>query len=143
MQVRDMRLHSAVVCGPSATLAAVAQIMRASVVGSVLVVDDRGLVGIVTDRDIVVRGVAEGACPDAAVETVMSRDVCFVYDDTDLFGAAGAMAKRACRRLPVLDAEGVIQGVISLDDLVVAFAEQIDKLAQTVRKEGAVAVAPA
>lgn len=140
MEVRELTYRRAVTCTPETTLAAAAEQMLGHTVGCLLVVEDAGrLVGIVTDRDAVVRALARGLGPDAVVETVMTRDVCCVQESADVFAAADLMAQRVCRRLPVVGEDGSVKGVIALDDLVVVFADQLEKLARTVRRE----IAPA
>jgi CBS domain-containing protein len=130
MQVRDVMQHPATSCAPSAGLVDAAKLMQRDQIGSLPVIDERGqLVGIVTDRDIVLRGVAEGLSLDATVESVMSQNPVTVYGSDDAFAAATKMERHDCRRLPVVDHEGHLDGVISLDDLLVVFTEQIAKLA--------------
>lgn len=135
METRDLVRRKAVTCGPDATLAEVARRMLVEQVGSVLVVNELGIAGMVTDRDVVVRGLAAGLGPDARVETVMSTDVQYVFEDSDVFSAASRMAEHGCRRLPIVNSENGVGGVIALDDLIVLFADQIAMLASAVRKE--------
>lgn len=135
MRVRELTQRRAVICSPDATLSTVSQMMRAHNVGSVLIAGELGLVGIATDRDIVVRGLAQGLGADARVASVMTRDVGYVYEDADIFSAVSQMESRGCRRLPVLDPDNGIRGVIALDDLVVLMSEQLAKLGGAVRKE--------
>jgi CBS domain-containing protein len=88
-------------------------------VGSIVVVgDDDRLLGIVTDRDLVVRALAAGKTPDLPIAAVMSHEVASVADDAAPEDAARQMAVRMCRRLPVVDGEGRVLGVVSADDLV-------------------------
>ncbi|MEX2556132.1 MAG: CBS domain-containing protein [Actinomycetota bacterium] len=143
MDVRELQHRPATTCSPSAPIVEVARTMRQDNVGSVLVVDEHGaLKGVVTDRDMVVRGIAEGLDGSAPVEGVMSRNVAFLYDNADVFAAASEMAEKGLRRLPVLDVKGHLTGVVSFDDLVVTFAEQIGRLGHAVRKEIQAAVRP-
>lgn len=135
MEARGLVRRRAVTCRPDTTLIEASQRMRAEGVGSVLVLRDSVIVGIVTDRDISVRGLAEGLGPTAKVESVMSHDVQYVFEDTDLFTVAGKMATTGYRRMPVLSSDNGLIGVISLDDLIMVFAEQIRKLGAAVRKE--------
>ncbi|MGZ6804844.1 MAG: CBS domain-containing protein [Nocardioidaceae bacterium] len=128
----------AVTCGPGLSLAEAAVCMEEENVGSVVVIDELGAVqGIVTDRDIAVRGMARALPPDSPVSSVMTRDVILLREDADLFEAAGQMARAECRRLPVLALDGTLRGVVTLDDLMVLFAHQTDSLAQAVAAETA------
>lgn len=135
MEVSQISHKPAVTCAPATTLQEVAWLMRDEGVGSVIVVDRGHLGGIATDRDIIVRGIAEGMGPETPIEKVMTTDVAFVAAGDDLCRAATEMATRGCRRLPVLDGLGAVEGVVTLDDLVSVFVDQIGKLAQTVRSE--------
>ena len=127
-------MHSpAVVCRSSATLWDVALLMRDRNVGSVIVLDEIGyLAGIVTDRDLAVRGLGEGRSAESHVDRVMTRDVATVDLHADVSEAATIMAKRLVRRLPVVDALQHIYGVVTLDDLLRHLGSDADRLADTV-----------
>ncbi|RJF72490.1 CBS domain-containing protein [Deinococcus cavernae] len=100
------------------TLREVAQKMKAEDIGNVLIMDDDTLVGIVTDRDIVVRAVADGKDTNAPVSDFATRDVFTMPCKTTVEEAARAMAEKQLRRLPVTDTEtGNIGGIVSLADL--------------------------
>jgi len=133
MRVSELMHTPAVTCRPNATIAEVARLMRDRNVGSVIVVDAVGyLAGIVTDRDVAVRGVGEGRSGDLAVEYVMSRNVATVPLHADVADAAGIMAKRRVRRVPVVDEEDTPHGLIALDDLVRHLGREADAVADTV-----------
>jgi signal-transduction protein with cAMP-binding, CBS, and nucleotidyltransferase domain len=132
-------LSLAITCGPDLSLAEVALFMEQENVGSIVVIDDRGVVvGIATDRDLALRGMGRRLAPDTPVSEVMTRDVILLREDADLFDAASQMAAAECRRLPVLGLDGTLKGVVTLDDLMVLFAHQTDSLAQAVAAEMAV-----
>src|ERR1700759_5156559 len=97
------------------SIADAAQAMRDSAVGAILVVDGDKLCGLVTDRDIVVRAVAESASPDSPVGQVVSPDLVAV-------DAARVIQAPPGRRLPVLD-DGRIVGIVSIGDLAVSQGE--------------------
>ncbi len=103
---------------PATTLRQAAQAMADQDVGSLPVVDGDTLCGVVTDRDIVLRGVAQGTGGDGAVSDVMTPDVCTIGSDCDVDEAAKTMADRQIRRLYVVD-DGKIVGVVALGDLAV------------------------
>jgi signal-transduction protein with cAMP-binding, CBS, and nucleotidyltransferase domain len=124
-----------VTCEMNATLAEVARMMEFEEVGSVLVMsEDNRIAGIVTDRDLVVRGIAREGGPMTRVETIMSSPVITVHETQDPFEAAAKMARAACRRLPVVTATGLVQGVVSLDDIMPLFAAGADRLASGTAK---------
>ncbi|OWV10727.1 oxidoreductase [Micromonospora wenchangensis] len=101
------------------TLAAAAQEMRHSAIGDVVVTNGDDVVGIVTDRDITVRGVAEDRDPDRTrLQEIISRDVITVSQYDDAVAAADLMRTYAVRRLPVVD-DGRLVGLVSVGDLAV------------------------
>ncbi|WP_405429981.1 CBS domain-containing protein [Micromonospora sp. NBC_00617] len=101
------------------TLIAAAQEMRDSAIGDVVVTDGDSVVGIVTDRDITIRGVAENMDPGSTrLNEVTSRDVITVSQYDDAVSAADLMRTYAVRRLPVLD-DGRLIGLVSMGDLAV------------------------
>ncbi len=133
MKVTELMHTPAITCRSSTGIAEVAQLMRDRNVGSVLVIDEIGyLAGIVTDRDLAVRAVAEGRHDDTAVEHVMSRDVATVNLHGDVSDAASTMAKRMVRRLPVVDSDDRPHGMITFDDLIRHLGSETDALADTV-----------
>jgi CBS domain-containing protein len=105
---------------PHSSLQEAAELMKSLDVGSLLVGDGAHLTGIITDRDIAVRAVAEGQdCWEGKVRDVMSMDVaaCRVDDEIDV--ARRLMQERQIRRLPVLDHDDHLVGIVSLGDLAV------------------------
>jgi CBS domain-containing protein len=101
------------------TLTEAARRMRDADIGDVIVTDGDGMTGIVTDRDIAVRAVAENADPDAAtLDEIQTRDVITVNPHDDAVAAADLMRTYAIRRLPVIE-DGRLVGVLSLGDLAV------------------------
>jgi len=100
---------------------------------SKLVLDQIGyLAGIVTDRDVAVRGMGEGRSPDVAVELVMTRDVATVSLRADVSDAVSIMAKHVVRRLPVVDEDDRPHGVVTFDDVVRHLGTETDALADMV-----------
>lgn len=105
---------------PDASLVEAAQLMRAQDIGDVLVADGDLLVGVVTDRDITVRAVAEGADPlTVNAETVCTPDPVCVGPDDEVATAVRLMRRHAVRRLPVVE-DGRPLGVVSLGDLAIS-----------------------
>ncbi len=97
-------------------------------VGAVVVSKDGYVVGIVTDRDLIVRGIAAGRELTDSVSSVMSRDVVTVLDTASTVDAARQMAVRVCRRLPVVDDQARVIGVLSADDLIRHDADSLEQL---------------
>ncbi len=101
-----------------ATLREVAQRMKADDIGNVLIMDGDQLTGIITDRDIVIRAVADGQDVKTPVSTYATKHVFTLPCSTSVQDAAKAMAERQLRRLPVTDSQtGKIGGIVSLADL--------------------------
>jgi len=119
MKVREIMTEEIAIAEPDSTLEELAVLMRDGDVGSIPILDDGELVGIVTDRDIVVGCVAEGHDPsEMTAEELMSEDLETVEPDANCNDAALIMARRQVRRLPVVE-EGVFIGMISLGDIAV------------------------
>jgi CBS domain-containing protein len=117
--VGDFMTTRVVTMDGSATLAAAAQEMRDSAIGDVVVCDGDNVVGIITDRDIAVRGVAEDMDPNTAqLDQITSKDVITVSQYDDAVAAADLMRTYAVRRLPVVE-DGRLIGLVSMGDLAV------------------------
>ena len=117
MKIRDVMSKDVQVARPEDTLQNVAGRMAAGDFGFIPVADGDRLIGALTDRDIVVRAVASGAGPEARVLDVLSRDALVVRADDDLKVALDLMSSRQIRRLPVVDKDGRLVGIVSLGDL--------------------------
>ncbi len=105
----------------NATVKDVAELMRENNIGSVVVLENGKVVGIVTERDIVVRYVAEfpGRTPDTvSVEEIMTRDPVAVKENTGLMEAARKMVEKGIRRLIVTNSKGEVVGIISARDII-------------------------
>jgi signal-transduction protein with cAMP-binding, CBS, and nucleotidyltransferase domain len=136
MNLHEFMHTPAITCTPATTISEVGRLMEEREVGSVVVVGtDGALLGIVTDRDLAVRAVAHRREPDTPVSELMTENVVFVRSDANVFAAATEMATAGCRRMPVLDDNGTIAGVVALDDLLTLFARQTDKIAEAVAAE--------
>lgn len=117
-----------------------AQLMRQHHVGDLVVVEEkngrRHPVGIVTDRDIVVEVVAAGVNPDALkVGDIMGPEVATVRESEGLFEALRYMRDKGVRRMPVVDRDGGLVGILTLDDLLSLLAEEMTELAKLVSHE--------
>jgi CBS domain-containing protein len=115
-RVRDVMAGPVVAVGLDDSAADAARLMRDNDTGDVVVVDDGRLAGILTDRDLAVRLVAEGIDPFVACSEVFSRDPVTISPDEPLARAAELMAENAIRRLPVCEGNDVV-GFLSLGDV--------------------------
>ncbi|MBO1331090.1 CBS domain-containing protein [Streptomyces sp. VRA16 Mangrove soil] len=115
--VREVMTPGAVAVRPDASLVEAAQLMRAQDIGDVLVADEAGLVGVLTDRDITLRAVADGADPlTVSAEAVCTPHPVAVGPDDAVSAAVTLMREHAVRRLPVVE-DGRVVGMVSLGDL--------------------------
>ena len=102
---------------PDQTIREAAQLMAEIDAGSLPVGENDRLVGMITDRDIAIRAVAEGKSPDTKVRDVMTQEMLYCFDDQDLDEIARNMAKNQVRRLPVISRAKRLVGILSLGDL--------------------------
>ena len=121
MKVSDAMTAQVVTATPSTTVAQVARTMAEIESGAVPVLDDGKVVGLITDRDIVVRVVAKDGSLDAPVREVMTEGAETCREDDNLADAAAAMANRQIRRLVVLNEQGRLAGILSLGDIAVDY----------------------
>ncbi len=117
-QIKDVMTSTPVTVEPSTTAVEAARLMTREDVGPLPVVEGQQLVGIVTDRDLVVRGLAGGLLPHSMLEDVCSRETISVAPDDDAAVAVRLMRDHAVRRLPVVEL-GRVVGIVSLGDLAV------------------------
>lgn len=95
-----------------------ANIMKQLDVGAVPVVDNQILVGIITDRDLVLRAVAEGKNSEERVSTIMTKNITSVNPEMDVHKVADLMASKQIRRLPIVE-NGTLVGIVSIGDMAV------------------------
>ena len=137
MKVSDAMTTQVSVARPSDTVRQVAETMAKVDSGVVPVVEDGKVVGLVTDRDIVLRVVAEGRSFDSAVSEVMSDgEVLSVKEDDVLADATAKMANNQVRRLVVLNDAGALTGILSLGDVAKDYgAKQVGKTLEEISQE--------
>jgi CBS domain-containing protein len=117
MKVSKAMTKDVKIVSPTQTIQEAARAMAESDFGSLPVGEDDRLVGMITDRDIAVRGVARGRAPDTPVREVMSSDVKYCFDDDELEEVAENMGDIKVRRLPVVNREKRLVGIVSLGDI--------------------------
>lgn len=116
--VKDVMTQGVQTLAPHDTVEQAARVMESLDVGVLPVCDGARIVGMLTDRDIVVRGVAQGlAATTTALEDVMSAQVEWVFEDEGLTEVTARMQQLQIRRLPVLDRDKRLVGIVSLGDL--------------------------
>lgn len=117
MKVSEVMSGDVVVVQQQDSIRAAAELMRSRDIGSVPVSADEKLVGMVTDRDMVVRALAQGLDGDTPVSQVMSVGIKYCYDDEELRDVARNMAELRIRRLPVVDRDKKLVGFVSLSNI--------------------------
>jgi len=133
MRCSDIMTRDVRTATPQMTLGKVAQMMRDGDMGSVPVVEDGRLIGIVTDRDIVVRCIAEGRGADAAVKEAMTTEIFAVKPDDFVFEAVRLMGDKQVRRIPVVADGGKLAGIISMADIALETEDDLE-IAETLEE---------
>ena len=144
MKVSDAMTGQVSTAAPTDTVRKVAQVMAHVETGAVPIVDDAGkVIGLVTDRDIVLRVVAEGRSFDSPISEAMSEGEVFsVKEDDVLADATAKMASHQIRRLVVLDESGKLTGILSLGDVAKDYgAKQVGKTLEDISADASEAVA--
>ncbi|HEY8540578.1 MAG TPA: CBS domain-containing protein [Steroidobacteraceae bacterium] len=117
MKVSDCMTRDVRLTAPTQTLREAAKLMAEMDIGALPVGDNDRLIGMVTDRDIAVRGVARGLGPDTPVRDVMTEDVKYCFADQTIEEVSRNMGDIQVRRLPVVDRQKRLVGIISLSDI--------------------------
>ncbi|MCY1533573.1 Hypoxic response protein 1 [compost metagenome] len=123
MKIREIMTRNVQTTTPERSIRDVASLMSSIDSGAVLVSDGDRLVGMVTDRDIAIRAVAQGLGSDTPVRKVMSGDIRYCFEDEDVQHVAENMAQIQMRRLPVLNREKRLVGVVSLGNIAAGRSE--------------------
>lgn len=134
MLVREALRKAPVTAPPSCTLGEAARIMGDHCVGALLIMDGDRLVGIVTDRDIVIRGVAKGAGPDASIDSVMTNPLVTIGGGSDVREAYELLRRHEVRRLPVVE-DDQLAGMLTVDDLLIRSTTELGALVQPITGE--------
>lgn len=118
MLVKEAMSRDVKTVGPDEQIQKAARVMLDMDVGALPVGENDRLVGVITDRDIAVRGVAAGKSPSTRVREVMSGEIRYCFEDEDTAHVAHNMGEQQLRRLPVVDRDKRLVGIIALADLV-------------------------
>lgn len=117
MKVSEAMSTDVQICAPDHSLRDVAAVMARSDIGSLPVGENDRLVGMITDRDITVRAVAEGKGPDTPVRDVMSEGIAYCLEDDDLDEVSEKLGEHQLHRVPVLNADHRLVGILALADI--------------------------
>jgi CBS domain-containing protein len=136
MLVSEVMTAQVATASPRTTLREIAQTMAKVETGVVPVTDDGKVVGLVTDRDIVIRAVAEGLGQDTPVADIMSKDVETCAEGDNVADAAAKMGAHQIRRLVVLNDGGKLVGIVSLGDLAIDYgAKAVGRTLEEISEE--------
>ena len=136
MRVSEAMTREVRIANPGQSIRDVAKIMADIDAGAVPVGENDRLVGMITDRDIAIRAVAEGKGPDTPVREVMTTEVKYVFDDDDLEHVAKNMGDIQVRRLPVVNRDKRLVGIVSLGDLALKDERAAGKAVKGVSQHG-------
>lgn len=117
MRVSECMTRDVTIADPQETICDAAKMMADCDSGVLPVGENDRLIGVITDRDIAVRGVAEGKPPSTRIRDVMSAEIRYCYEDDDVAAVLRNMGKLQVRRLPVLSRDKRLVGIVSLSDL--------------------------
>lgn len=131
-KISEVMTSEVQVVQPDDTLRDAAAIMAEEDVGALPVCDGSRLQGMITDRDIAVRAVANGRDAHTPVREVMSEDVIWCSEDDDTQEVLGRMGERQIRRIPVVDANRNLVGIVSLGDLAIEDEENVDEALRSI-----------
>jgi len=136
MTVANTCNRSVVYIDENAYINEVAEMMREKHVGSVVVVDKAGKpIGIITDRDLVIEILAEEVPPEkVALKDIMTTDLIVINESDDISNAVEKMRNKAVRRAPVVDQEGLLSGILSVDDVLTDLRSEINDIIALIKK---------
>ena len=135
MSLERICSKTVVTISPNATVLEAAKLMQSKHIGCLVVIDESRPIGILTDRDIVLKVVAGEQKPQTTVKKIMTANPTMVNVNYDLLDAVRLMHNRGVRRLPIVDEHRHLLGIITMDDLLTTFSTEVANLAGAVQKE--------
>lgn len=132
--VKDVMTRDVKVISPEKNLRDAAMAMLEGDIGALPVGEKDRLIGFITDRDIAIKGVAEGKGADTAIREVMCEEIKYCFEDEDVVHVAENMAELGVRRLPVMSREKRLVGIVSLSNIVKGHKKASDTLLKSVAK---------
>jgi CBS domain-containing protein len=140
MNIGDICTREVVCAAADTPVAAAAKLMRQYHIGDVIITQNndgkRSPLGIVTDRDIVLGVVAPELAPDTiTVGDIMGQELTTAGEDEDVFDVVQRMRREGVRRMPIVDADGALAGIVSIDDIIEVLAEEMNELARLISRE--------
>jgi CBS domain-containing protein len=135
MKLNDFFSKRVVTATPKDSLATIVRRMSEHNVGTVVIVENRKPIGIITDRDLALAFGGEGVSPDAYAESVMSRDVKTIHQAAGVFTATGYMRDYQVRRLPIVNDNGELVGLVAMDDIFRLVGREMTNMAEGIQWE--------
>jgi CBS domain-containing protein len=135
MNIGEQFAKEVVTAGPKSSLASVAALMDKHNVGTVVIVQDQKAVGILTDRDLALALGSRGVSPQAPVEDVMTKSVTTIDYNKGILEATWYMQGYELRRLPIVDGEGRVIGLVTMDDLLRLLTREMSNLTEGIKRE--------
>ncbi|ELZ21738.1 signal transduction protein with CBS domains [Haloterrigena salina JCM 13891] len=135
MSVGELGPKNVVTAGPDTELETVAQRLASNNVGAAVVTEGEEPVGIVTDRDIALEVAQSDDVAATPAEDVMTAGLTTLREDADAIEISRAIKEENARRFPVVDENGELTGIVTLDDLVATIGEQLDNVADTIEAQ--------
>jgi len=136
MTLRDLVIEGVETAGPSTTAEAIAMRLEEANIGCLIIEEDMKPVGIVTDRDLALRVVARDVDPDAVTASdIMTPEPVTVHVEQGLLDVTRTMRQHAVRRMPVVDDDDKLVGIITLDDVMTLLTRELNDLGQVVEAE--------
>jgi CBS domain-containing protein len=135
MKIIESFVRPVVSASPHESLAALGQLMETHNVGAVVIVENHRPAGIVTDRDLALAVTAHGLSPQSAAAGAMTAPVQTLMQKEGVFAATLAMRENHVRRVPVVDDDGRLVGIVTLDDLVRVLGQELQHLVEAVEPE--------
>lgn len=133
MSCRDIMTTAIRTATREMSIGVAATLLRDGDVGALPVVEDKKLIGIITDRDIVVRAIADGKGPETPVAEAMTTELFTVRPDDFAFEAIRLMGDKQVRRVPVTNADGTLEGIIAMADIVLEIEDE-KEIAETLEE---------
>jgi CBS domain-containing protein len=131
MRIQECMSEDVTIAAPAQTIRDAARMMRNIDAGFIPVGENDRLVGMITDRDIAIRAIAEGKGPETPIRDVMTKEVLYCYEDDDMDDISDQMAEQQVRRMPVLNRQKRLVGIISLGDIAQAADGDLARSAAT------------
>ena len=122
-RLKDVMSRNVKLVGPDTTIREAAQQMRDGDFGMLPVAENDRMIGAISDRDIAIRAVADDKGPTTTVRDVMTTGICWAYEDDSVEQAARIMSERQVRRLPIVDRDKRLVGIVALGDFAVDTSE--------------------